>query len=78
MSFDYINYKDEPSRRTVTPVSYRWGGSRWHPEPQWLMMALDHDKAEPREFAMKDMSNIVAHPFPILMTTREYRSSSWT
>jgi hypothetical protein len=75
LSFDYTNYKGEQSRRTVTPIAYRWGGSQWHPEPQWLMMALDHDKAQTREFAMKDMTNIVAHPFPVVAAAKgEYQS----
>jgi hypothetical protein len=74
LSFDYTNYKGDKSRRTVTPVAYRWGGSQWHPEPQWLMMALDHDKGEPREFAMKDMTNIVSHPFPVMKADATYQS----
>ncbi len=66
MSFDYTNYRGEPSRRTVTVISHRYGASQWHPEPQWLMMALDHDKGEPREFAVKDMVNIETHMFPVM------------
>lgn len=64
MRFNYVNYRGEVSQRTVTPVSYRFGVSQWYPEPQWLMMALDHDKNQPREFALDNMSNIeetVAH-----------------
>lgn len=70
LTFDYVNYRGEKSRRTVTPISHRWGESKWHPGDQWLMMALDHDKNEPREFAMKDMTNIVSHPFPVLAAAK--------
>lgn len=65
LDFDYINYRGEKSHRRVTQISHRYGVSHWHPEPQWLMMALDHEKGEAREFAVRDMTNIVAHPFPI-------------
>jgi hypothetical protein len=74
ISFDYTNYRGEQSRRTVTPVTHRWGTSQWHPELQWLMLALDHDKGQPREFAVKDMTNIEVHPFPVLMRSEGFRS----
>jgi hypothetical protein len=75
LSFDYTNHRGEQSRRTATPIAYRYGVSQWHSGPQWLMMALDHDKQQPREFAMKDMTNIVAHPFPLVAAAKgEYRS----
>jgi predicted DNA-binding transcriptional regulator YafY len=74
LSFDYINHRGEKSRRTVTPIAYRFGVSTWHSGAQWLMMALDHDKSEPREFAMRDMSNITAHPFPVLRAGAQWQS----
>lgn len=58
MTFDYINHRGEFSRRRARPVSYRYGSSDWHPNPQWLMMAIDVEKNEPREFAMMDMTNV--------------------
>jgi len=74
LSFDYVNYRGEASRRTVTPIAYRYGVSQWHSGAQWLMMALDHDKQQPREFAMQDMSNIVSHPFPVMIAGAEWQS----
>lgn len=58
LSFDYINHRGEFSRRLARYISHRYGSSQWHPNPQWLMMALDLDKNEPREFAMMDMTNV--------------------
>ena len=58
--FDYVNYKGEQSRRRVRPSTIEFKKSGWHPEEQWLMRAYDIDKQEWREFAMKDMSNVIA------------------
>lgn len=58
LEFDYTNYKGEQSHRRVIVHSVGYGSNEWHPEPQWLMYALDLDKNEFREFAMKDMSNV--------------------
>ena len=54
MRFNYTNWRGEDSIRWVTPLSLRWGSSEWHPDPQWLMRAFDHDKGEEREFALRD------------------------
>jgi hypothetical protein len=74
LSFDYVNYRGEASRRTVTMISHRYGTSRWYETEQWLMMALDHSKNEPREFAVANMTNIVAHPFPIMRKSETFQS----
>lgn len=58
LQFDYINHRGEAGARRVVPIAIRFGVSDWHTDPQWLMEALDLDKGAPREFAMRDMSNV--------------------
>ena len=52
---DYVNWRGERTIRMIKPLSIRWGKTRWHPEAQYLLRALDCDKNEIREFAMKDI-----------------------
>ena len=54
ISFFYKNYRGELSVRTVTPSRIFWGSTKYHPEPQWIMVAFDHDKFADRDFALKD------------------------
>lgn len=58
LEFGYTNYKGEASHRRAQFKAVRFGSSPYHQEPQWLMLALDLDKQEDREFALKDMTNI--------------------
>lgn len=53
-SFFYKNYRGELSVRTVTPVEFYWGSTEYHPEPQWIMKAIDHEKNAVRDFALRD------------------------
>ena len=50
--FRYTNWRGETGDRRATPISMRFGASRWHGEDQWLMLAYDHDKGVEREFAL--------------------------
>jgi predicted DNA-binding transcriptional regulator YafY len=52
---DYVNYRGERSERLVEPAQIYFGSNEWHPEPQWLMDAWDHQKQAYRTFAMKDI-----------------------
>lgn len=54
VSFFYKNYRGELSVRTVTPSRIFWGSTKYHPEPQWIMVAFDHDKFADRDFALRD------------------------
>lgn len=51
----YTNYRGETALRHVTPKKLWFGETDWHPEPQWLLEAFDHDKNADRSFAMKDI-----------------------
>ncbi|MER9875619.1 hypothetical protein [Mesorhizobium sp. M0195] len=49
----YTNWRGETSIRTITPDKVYYGTTEWHPEPQWLLTAYDHDKLAVRDFALK-------------------------
>lgn len=53
-SLTYTNYRGETSLRNLHPVRMWWGGTEWHPEPQLLLTAFDHDKNAYRDFAVAD------------------------
>lgn len=58
IEFDYVNYRNEHSHRTVTVVLGFWYGmTKYRPE-QMLLNAYDHEKKELRDFAVKDMRNV--------------------
>lgn len=57
--FWYRNYKGEERYRHARPISIRFDATEWHHTPQWLMRAIDLEKNEEREFAMKDMRHIM-------------------
>ena len=52
----YTNYRGEFAVRCIVPVSFWYGSTDWHPEPQWLVKAWDADKGAERDFAFKDFS----------------------
>ena len=54
LRFSYKNYRGEHSVRWATPKTFWWGSTEYHPEPQWLMSAFDHDKGQMRDFALAD------------------------
>ena len=59
VSLTYTNYRGETSVRRITPLGLRFASTEWHPEPQWLLIAYDHDKGENRNFALKDFGKPV-------------------
>lgn len=55
--FGYTNWRGEYAVRKVIPLKVWYGGTEWHPEPQWLLKALDAEKGNAeRDFAIQDMS----------------------
>lgn len=52
---EYKNWKGKISTRSVEPVAIWFGSTEWHPEKQYFMRALDTDKGELRDFALKDI-----------------------
>jgi predicted DNA-binding transcriptional regulator YafY len=57
----YTNWRGETSGRTIVPLSIWYGSTDWHPEPQWLIKAIDMEKGAERDFALKDFG----HPAPL-------------
>lgn len=59
VTLTYTNWKGETAQRRIIPRRIWWGSTEWHPEPQWLLTALDVDKGEDRDFALKDFGQPV-------------------
>ncbi|MBN8625810.1 MAG: hypothetical protein J0M17_10000 [Planctomycetes bacterium] len=55
VSILYTNYRGETALRRVHPKRIWFGGTDWHPEPQWLLDATDVERNVERTFAMKDI-----------------------
>ncbi len=53
----YTNYRGETAMRIIVPKRIWFGATEWHPEPQWLLDALDVEKNADRSFALKDISS---------------------
>lgn len=51
----YRNYRGEIAVRRVLPSRVWFGATSWHPEPQWILDALDIDKDAARSFALQDV-----------------------
>jgi predicted DNA-binding transcriptional regulator YafY len=55
VSIRYRNYRGETSMRQIKPSRIWFGATDWHPEPQWLMDAMDVEKDAERSFALRDI-----------------------
>jgi predicted DNA-binding transcriptional regulator YafY len=51
----YTNYRGETAYRRIVPKGLRFAATEWHPEPQWLLDALDLDRGAERSFTLKDV-----------------------
>lgn len=51
----YKNWRGVVGWRTIMPERIWFGSTKWHPEDQWLLQALDIDKDERRDFALRDI-----------------------
>lgn len=58
----YTNYRGETATRQIRPVRLWFGSTEWHPEPQWLLTAVDMGKGELRDFAMCEMQPAQTEP----------------
>ncbi len=47
----YTNWRGEATTPTIFPMRIFWGSNEWHPEPGWLIEALDIGKQALRTFA---------------------------
>jgi len=55
VEINYTNWRKETGSRLIIPESISFGSTEWHPEPQWLLRALDVEKKQPRDFALNDI-----------------------
>ncbi len=55
ITINYTNYRGETANRQVLPLRIWFGATEWHPEPQWLLDAVDIEKNVERSFAVKDI-----------------------
>lgn len=55
VSILYTNHRQETARRRIIPRRLRFGMSDWHPDPQWLLDAVDIEKDQWRTFAMRNI-----------------------
>jgi hypothetical protein len=53
--FEYINWEGKKAFRKVLPITVWYGKTKWHPKNQWFLKAVDLEKEEEREFALKDI-----------------------
>jgi hypothetical protein len=51
----YTNHRGETAERTIRPLHVWFGSTQWHTDPQWLLKAVDMQKNEERDFALKDV-----------------------
>jgi predicted DNA-binding transcriptional regulator YafY len=59
VGFIYVNWRGEKEHRRVDAVRIWFGSTKWHTESQWFLHGVDLEKQEVRDFAMKDMSDVV-------------------
>ena len=55
LKFEYVNWEGKRAVRRVKPIKIWFGKTQWHPKNGWLLKALDLDKNEKRDFALKDI-----------------------
>ncbi|MCS5737517.1 hypothetical protein [Herbiconiux daphne] len=54
----YTNWKGEKRQRQIKPINLWYGSTEFHPEPQMLLLALDVEKNQLRDFAVKDIEPV--------------------
>jgi hypothetical protein len=45
----------ESAVRRVKPIEVWYGKTEWHPKEQWFLKAMDLEKGEERNFAIRDI-----------------------
>lgn len=62
----YRNWRGEIRVRTIKPLGLRYGTTKWHPDPGWLLTVWDFDKEAERDFALSacQFAALAAAPAP--------------
>jgi predicted DNA-binding transcriptional regulator YafY len=55
ISFGYTNWQGRTGIRTACVIRLVYGSTEWHPEPQWLLEAMDTERNVVRLFALRDI-----------------------
>lgn len=58
----YTNWRGEYAVRRIIPIRPWFGATEWHPEPQWLLTAIDVEKGAERDFAIADIGRTATPP----------------
>jgi hypothetical protein len=58
----YTNHRGETAVREVRPQRVWFGATEWHPEPQWLLDAVDVERGVERSFALRDVAAFDVQP----------------
>lgn len=61
VEIDYTNWRGERSVRRVHVFGIVFKSTEWHPEPQYLLWAVDLSKRAERYFAMRDIHSWIEH-----------------
>lgn len=59
LAFEYTNWEGKNAIRKIQPIEIWYGKTKWHPEEQWLLKAIDVEKNAERDFALKDIIKFV-------------------
>ncbi len=59
LKFEYVNWEKKKAVRAVKPIKVWYGKTEWHPKNQWFLKALDLEKNEERDFALKDIAKFL-------------------
>jgi predicted DNA-binding transcriptional regulator YafY len=57
VTIGYTNHRGEHSMRRILPIKIWFGATHWHPQPQWLLKAIDIEKDNYRDFALRDVDS---------------------
>lgn len=52
---EYTNWKGKTRIRSIIPTGISYGATKYHPENQWLVCAVDCEDKQIKQFALKDM-----------------------
>lgn len=58
----YTNWRGETAEREIRPKRMWFGSTEWHPEPQWLITAVDVQKGVERDFALSGFGRAALPP----------------
>lgn len=62
----YTNWRGETAEREIRPKRMWFGSTEWHPEPQWLITAVDVQKGVERDFALSGFGRAALPPEAVL------------